>query len=133
VIVKRVRDVEGGEDEVLTQNWVSRRLLLKHDSMGFSLHETTIFAGTETPMCYLNHLEAVFCVEGVGEVETEADGKRHPISAGTVYALDQHDRHILRAFTQMRMVCVFNPPLTGREVHDENGAYPLVEERGQVA
>ena len=29
--------------------------------------------------------------------------------------------------TQMRMLCVFNPPVTGREVHDENGVYPLVE------
>jgi len=25
------------------------------------------------------------------------------------------------------MLCVFNPPVTGREVHDENGVYPLVE------
>ncbi len=28
----------------------------------------------------------------------------------------------------MRMVCVFNPPLTGREVHDEKGIYPLIED-----
>jgi L-ectoine synthase len=26
------------------------------------------------------------------------------------------------------MVCVFNPPCTGREVHDENGVYPLLVE-----
>ncbi|MGZ4575073.1 MAG: ectoine synthase, partial [Mycobacteriaceae bacterium] len=26
----------------------------------------------------------------------------------------------------MRMLCVFNPPVTGREVHDENGVYPLI-------
>ena len=26
------------------------------------------------------------------------------------------------------MVCVFNPPLTGREVHDERGVYPLLTE-----
>jgi L-ectoine synthase len=26
----------------------------------------------------------------------------------------------------MRTVCVFNPPVTGREVHDENGVYPLI-------
>jgi L-ectoine synthase len=26
------------------------------------------------------------------------------------------------------MVCVFNPPVTGREVHDEDGVYPLVVE-----
>ncbi len=28
----------------------------------------------------------------------------------------------------MRMICIFNPPLTGREVHDKTGAYPLVRE-----
>jgi L-ectoine synthase len=28
----------------------------------------------------------------------------------------------------MRTVCVFNPPVTGREVHDENGVYPLIRE-----
>jgi L-ectoine synthase len=46
-----------------------------------------------------------------------------------LYALDRHDRHNLRARTRMRLVCVFNPPLTGREVHDADGVYPLVEER----
>jgi L-ectoine synthase len=30
----------------------------------------------------------------------------------------------------MRTVCVFNPPVTGREVHDEDGVYPLVVEDG---
>jgi L-ectoine synthase len=29
---------------------------------------------------------------------------------------------------EIRCVCVFNPPVTGREVHDENGVYPLVTE-----
>ena len=34
--------------------------------------------------------------------------------------------------TRMRTVCVFTPPITGREVHDEHGVYPLVtlEEEG---
>jgi hypothetical protein len=27
-------------------------------------------------------------------------------------------------------VCVFNPPCTGAEVHDEDGAYPLLEVDG---
>ncbi len=26
------------------------------------------------------------------------------------------------------MACVFNPPLHGKEVHDETGAYPLEAE-----
>ena len=34
--------------------------------------------------------------------------------------------HTVTADTEMRMLCVFNPPVTGTEVHDENGVYPLV-------
>ena len=128
MIVKTISDIKGTDAEVWTPNWVSRRLLLKKDGMGFSFHETTIFAGTETQMQYLNHLEAVYCMEGEGEVETLADGRVYPIQAGTVYALDKHDKHILRAKTQMRMACVFNPPCTGQEVHDANGAYPAAQE-----
>ena len=45
-----------------------------------------------------------------------------------MYALDKNDRHILRAKSEMKMACVFNPPLNGREVHDNTGAYPLEAE-----
>lgn len=124
MIVRRLSEIEGTERRVDTTNWTSRRLLLAGDGMGFSLHDTVIRAGTETYMWYQNHLEAVYCVEGEGEIEALADGAVHPIAPGTMYALDAHDEHCLRAKTQMRLVCVFNPPVTGREVHDENGAYP---------
>ena len=78
---------------------------------------------------YQNHLEAVYCIEGNGEIETVKDGKIYKIEAGTMYALDKNDEHYLRGGTEdMRMVCVFNPPLTGKETHDENGVYPLIEE-----
>ena len=29
------------------------------------------------------------------------------------------------ARTELTLACVFNPPLNGKEVHDENGVYPL--------
>jgi L-ectoine synthase len=130
MIVKQIEDLDNTEDHVDTQNWESRRFLLKKDGMGFSMHETVIKAGTETHMWYQNHLEAVYCIEGAGEIETVADGKVYPIKVGTLYALNEHDEHYLRANkgTLMRMVCVFNPPVTGREVHDENGVYPLVDD-----
>ncbi len=128
MIVKNVNDIAGTEHDVVTKNWASRRILLNKDGMGFSLHETTIFPGTETCIWYKNHLEAVFCVEGEGEVETLADGKIYKITPGVIYALNEHDKHYLRAKTKMRMICVFNPPLTGREVHDEEGVYPLLDE-----
>lgn len=109
-------------------NWESTRLLLKDDNMGFSFHMTTIHAGADFNMHYQNHLESVFCVSGEGEVETLDDGRIHPIQPGTIYILDQHDRHRLHAYTEMTMACVFNPPVTGSEVHNKEGAYELVYE-----
>ncbi len=128
MIVRTLEEVIGTENEVKADNWVSRRLLLKDDNMGFSYHDTIIYAGTETHIWYKNHLEAVYCVAGEGEIETVSDGKVYPIKDGTMYALDKNDEHYLRATKDMRMICVFNPPLTGRETHDEEGVYPLVED-----
>lgn len=132
MIVRSVMEIIGTGQDVPTPNWVSRRLLLKRDGMGFSLHETTVFPGTETYIWYKHHLEAVFCVEGEGEVQVFPDGPTYRIEPGVMYALDQHDKHYLRAKTKMRLVCVFNPPLTGREVHDDEGTYPLVEKEATV-
>ncbi|TYB33094.1 MAG: ectoine synthase [Flexistipes sinusarabici] len=130
MIVKHLSDLKGTDDEVYGEKgtWVSRRFLLKKDGMGFSFHETIIFAGTETYLWYKNHLEAVYCVGGEGEIEDLGTGKIHPIKDGTMYALNNHDKHYLRSKKDMRLICVFNPPLVGREDHDEDGAYPLLDE-----
>ncbi|WP_028784842.1 ectoine synthase [Thalassobacillus devorans] len=124
----KLQDVIDSENHVKADTWESRRLVLKKDNMGYSVHDTIIKAGTETHIWYQNHLESVYCIEGEGEVETIKDGKVWPIEKDTIYVLDQNDEHYLRAKTDMRMVCVFNPPITGQETHDENGVYPLVED-----
>lgn len=125
MIVRQLADILGSERDVKAENgnWESRRLILNDDAVGFSLHDTIIHAGTETLLWYKHHIEAVYCIEGEGEVETTHDGKVYPISAGSVYLLNGNERHLLRAASRMRMVCVFNPPVTGSEVHDEDGAY----------
>ncbi|MFC5651082.1 ectoine synthase [Paenibacillus solisilvae] len=127
MIVKHLEAVIDTKDDIDTETWNARRLLLRKDGMGFSMHDTIIKEGTETLIWYRNHVEAVYCIEGEGEIEL-ASGKVYPIRPGMLYALDGHEKHYLRARTQLRMVCVFNPPLTGSEVHDEDGVYPLVEE-----
>lgn len=124
----RLEDVIGTDRDVHGETWNSRRLLLAADGMGYSVHDTIIHEGTTTEMWYKHHLEAVYCIEGKGTVETVADGKTHLIEAGTIYALDKHDHHILRAETRMRMVCVFNPPVAGNETHGPDGAYPAPTE-----
>lgn len=111
-----------------TPNWTSRRLLLRRDGLAFSLHDTVVRAGTETIMCYKHHVEAVYCVEGEGTVEVLPDGPTYNIRSGTMYCLDGHERHRLRAGTSMRMICVFTPPCVGSETHGSDGAYPLIDE-----
>lgn len=126
MIVRTLKDAENSDRRVVTKTWESTRMLLKDDNMGFSFHITTIYANTETHIWYQNHLESVYCMSGNGEIETLADGKVYPIEAGTLYILDKHDEHLLRGGSEdMKMACVFNPPLNGKEVHDENGVYPL--------
>ncbi len=128
MIVRTLSEAESGARRIVSKGWESTRLLLKNDGMGFSFHITTIYEGAELPLHYQNHLESVYCISGEGSIEDLAAGKTHPIAPGTIYALDQHDKHILRAKTEMKMACVFNPPLHGKEVHNAQGAYELEAE-----
>lgn len=131
MIVRKLQQAEQSQRKIVSPdgNWESTRLLLKDDGMGFSFHITTIYKGADFHMHYQHHLESVYCISGNGEVETLEDGKKYPISPGTIYILNNHDRHILRAFSEMKMACVFNPPLNGKEVHNAEGAYELGSEK----
>ncbi len=128
MIVRNLEDAKSSERRVDSSGWNSVRLLLKNDEMGFSFHITTIYQGATLEMHYKNHLESVYCISGEGEIEELATGAVYPIKVGTMYALDKHDKHIVRAKTEIVMACVFNPPLSGKEVHDATGAYPLEAE-----
>ncbi|WP_405216038.1 ectoine synthase [Agrococcus sp. Ld7] len=113
------RDVDHG-------TWRSRRFVLADDGVGFSFHDTLLRAGTETEMWYANHIECVYVTEGEGTLVNRETGEEHALRPGTMYLLDEHDKHTVRAETDIRCACVFNPPVTGREVHDEHGVYPLL-------
>ncbi|MEJ2497469.1 MAG: ectoine synthase, partial [Sulfurovaceae bacterium] len=84
MIVRDIKDIIGGEKEVHAKEgqWVSRRMLLKDDKMGFSFHETIIKAGSKTHIHYQNHLAAVYCVAGNGKIEDLKTGEVHPIYDG---------------------------------------------------
>lgn len=128
MLVRRLSDAQGTPRQVRTANWDSVRLLLANDGMGFSFHITTLYAGTETHMWYKHHLEAVYCLSGRAELEDKATGDRHLIEPGTLYLLNDNDRHVLRVQEDFVCACVFNPPLKGTEVHDADGAYALEAE-----
>lgn len=126
MIVRRLDDVVGTDRDVEGPTFVSRRLLLASDGVGFSLHDTVLYAGTVTDMWYRNHVEAVYCVAGHATLLDRETEEVHDVRPGTLYTLDGHERHTLTVHEDVRMVCVFNPPLTGRELHDADGTYPLI-------
>lgn len=126
--IVRLDDIIGTKREVKGPGWTSRRLLIRKDGAGFSMHETIIPAGAEMELWYKNHLEAVYCVAGNGTVQEITTGQVHEIRDGVLYFLDEHDRHILRGGSEdMRLVCVFNPPVSGAETHDADGSYELAQ------
>ena len=106
-------------------NWESCRLLLEEDGMGFSFHITTIYGGKSCRLHYTNHLESVYCMAGKGSIKSLLTEEIFQIEPGTVYALDQHDPHILTAEEDLILACVFNPPVVGNETHRPDGSYGL--------
>ena len=108
--------------------WTSSRYLLREDGVGFTVTQTTVAAGQSQTMQYKNHVEANLVMEGRGTVTDLATGESFELEPGTLYTLDKHDPHRLDAATDMRIVCVFLPALVGRETHDEDGSYPLLDD-----
>ncbi len=124
MIVRALKDILDTERDVAGSGWNSRRLLLASDGMGFSLTDTIIKMGAVLELEYTHHLEACYCIEGKGQIRAFEDEIWHSLGPFTLYALDQNDRHLVRATqADLRLVCVFNPPLSGREVHREDGSY----------
>lgn len=124
MIVRTTTEITGTDRDVADGTWRSKRIILAGDGVGFSFHETTIEAGSVNEFHYQHHVEAVWVIEGTGTLTDLENGQQYPLADGTMYLLNNHDRHRVTCDEQLRMLCVFNPPVTGREVHDENGVYP---------
>lgn len=123
------RILEEEPDRVVRDaQWTSVRMLLAGDGMGFSFHITTLDAGSEHEFEYKHHFESVYCIEGRGEITDLATGETHRITPGVMYGLNLHDRHRLRADEKLVMACCFNPPVTGTEIHREDGSYAPADE-----
>lgn len=127
MFITSLSEINNTDRDVRGETWRSRRLVLAGEGVGFSVHDTTVYAGTISTFHYQNHIEAVYCVGGEGRITNEETGETTELRDGSLYLLDKHDKHTLRADTEMRFACVFNPPVVGNETHDENGVYPLVE------
>jgi L-ectoine synthase len=101
----------------------SLRILLEKDGMGYTLTKTTIPVAGKQHWQYFNHLESCYCIQGSGILTNADTGETFIIEPDTCYILDEHDDHYFEAIEEVVLICVFNPPLKGAEVHDESGSY----------
>jgi L-ectoine synthase len=115
MIVRSVSEIVGTQRDVSGDGWKSRRFLLAEDGLPVSVHETTVEAGTELRFSYEKHRETVYCVEGEGSLENMSTGERFTLAPGTLYSVDVGDDHVIRAETQVKFLCIFDPPLRGTE------------------
>ena len=123
MLVSHVDKIKGTEADASGPGWRSIRFGLKSDKLGFTMTETTIAAGVDHILWYKHHIEAVYVISGEGEIEDFVTGEKHPIGPGSFYALNNNDRHRFASFTEMKLICTFDPPLSGRETHDEDRSY----------
>jgi quercetin dioxygenase-like cupin family protein len=115
-----------GKDRVVEcpkGGFVSNRILLDEDNMGYTMTKTVIPVNGKQFWHYKEHLESCYCVKGRGELTNKETGETFEISEDVTYVLDKNDAHYFEAFEEVTLICVFNPPLTGSEVHKEDGSY----------
>lgn len=103
--------------------FVSRRLVLLEDNMGYTMTKTFVPAGEKQFWHYKNHLETCYCVSGNGVLTNKDTGEEFSIKPDDTYILDKHDAHYFQALEDVTFICTFNPPLSGDEVHGVDGSY----------
>ena len=103
--------------------FISHRMLLESDGMGYTITRTVVPPGRVNRWHYKQHLESCYCITGRGLLINEETKQYYAIAPDTMYVLDKNDAHTFEALETVILICVFNPPLKGAEVHGPDGAY----------
>ena len=105
--------------------FISHRILLGDDNMGYTMTKTVVPPNGKQFWHYKNHLESCYCVSGKGVLTDIESGEETVIEPDVTYVLDKNDPHYFEAIEETVLICVFNPPLRGNEIHNEDGVYEL--------
>jgi L-ectoine synthase len=116
VLIRKIKDLPNLDQVVKCPKGES-------DGMGYTVTKTVIPIGGPYHWHYKKHLESCYCISGVGELTNLTTGEVFSIVPDTLYALDKHDNHMFEALRDTVLICIFNPPLTGKEVHKEDHSY----------
>jgi L-ectoine synthase len=123
--VINIKDIKGTNREIFCPNggFISNRFLLKSDNVGYSMSLTIIPKGDWQYWHYKNHFETCYCIKGRGVLIDLTNHKSHAIYPGIIYIANDNKPHKFKAIEDIELICVFNPPLQGVEVHNHDGSY----------
>lgn len=108
---------------------ISNRILLEKDGMGYTMTKTVIQPSAgKVFQHYKNHLETCYCISGKATLTNAETGEEFNIGPDVTYVLDKNDPHYFEAHEETILICTFNPPLTGHEIHQEDGSYSVSDE-----
>ena len=103
---------------------VSNRIIIANDGLGFSLTKTVIQPSAgKVFQHYKHHLESCYCVSGKATLTNALSGEEFIIGPDVTYILDKNDAHWFEAHEETTLICTFNPPLKGDEIHLDDGSY----------
>ena len=132
MLVRHVDDLAGSDKELALTD-AGKRLrvagvLTLEDECGFSLSDVRVTGGWSCDLRHAAHVGVTLVVAGLLEVTDLARGERWRLGPGMLYVAGPNDRHRVAAEGDARLVCLFNPALTGREAPGADGAFAATGE-----
>lgn len=114
-LIRHLDEISGTERDVFGRSWRSHRLIVAEDGLKYSFHVTVLEEGARLEFEYRDHPETACCIDGRGRIEDLSHGRAAELGPGSVYSAGIEEPHRITAATEMTLVCVFDPPLTGTE------------------
>jgi len=126
MFVRRLDELRAKGEEKIVANGGARtlRVLSQKDELGFSLSDVRIAAGQSNDLWYKNHWEVNYVLSGEARVTDINTGKVYPVEPWDLYVVGPNDPHRFESLSDVHVISLFDPPLTGEEVHDSDGVLP---------
>ena len=126
MFVRRLDELRAAGEEKVVANGGARtvRMLAKRDELGFSLSDVRLSAGQDNKLWYKNHWEVNYVLDGCAKVSAVNTDEVFEINPWSLYIVGPADPHRFESITDVHVLSLFEPPLTGTEVHDADGVLP---------
>ena len=126
MFVRRLDDLRAAGQEKVVASGGARtvRVLAKSDELGFSLSDVQVVGGRSNRLWYKNHWEVNYVLEGDAKVTDTNTDEVNLLAPGTLYIVGPGDPHRFESLTDVHVLSIFEPPLSGEEVHDADGVLP---------